>query len=103
MIAKYPSKCRYCGKPITVGTDEYEIESKTSYHRDCHEAQDLFSAREAEELAERLHFERYDWDRLLRFLSRTDSGGTTGRKESDTCDIGSALRAVRTREKGEGN
>lgn len=37
MIAKYPGRCRYCGKPIEVGRDEYDIETKTSYHVECHE------------------------------------------------------------------
>jgi hypothetical protein len=39
MIAKYPGKCRYCKKPIEVGRDEYEVETKTSFHPECRDSQ----------------------------------------------------------------
>ena len=37
MIAKYPGKCFYCGKPVKVGRDQYDIEINASYHIECHE------------------------------------------------------------------
>lgn len=35
MIAKYPARCSRCGKPITIGVDTYDYESKKSYHQSC--------------------------------------------------------------------
>lgn len=60
MIAKYPAKCRYCGKSIKVGEDEYDYENKSSYHVACFESQDRSPGAEAIELADRLLFCAHD-------------------------------------------
>lgn len=58
MIAKYPAKCRYCGKPIEVGKDEYDIDSRSSYHWECHD--NPKPTPEAHDFAERLGFRKHD-------------------------------------------
>lgn len=60
MIAKYPAKCRYCGKPIKVGEDEYDYENKSSYHVACFESQNHSPGTEAIALADRLLFCPHD-------------------------------------------
>ena len=40
MKAKFPGRCRYCSKAITIGEDEYEIETKTNYHVRCRDKQE---------------------------------------------------------------
>jgi len=70
MIAKYGGICRYCGKAIKPGEDEYEPESKTSFHVQCAENQPPSAEQIA--LAERLGYRHYSWDEL-----RSDEVGET--------------------------
>lgn len=60
MICKYNGTCSICGKPTKAGKDIYDLETKESYHEDCRSRRDLFSASEAEELADQLGFIRRD-------------------------------------------
>ena len=39
MIAQYAANCRYCGRPIQAGRDEYDMDTKSSYHLECFENQ----------------------------------------------------------------
>ena len=86
MRAKYLGRCRYCGKPIEAGRDEYEIDTKTSYHIECHENQT--PGPEEYERAHAIGFIAVDIDLpadgLLRRMSRPNSGVATGRAEPAT-------------------
>ena len=86
MRAKYPGRCRYCGKLIEVGKDEYEIESKTSYHIECHE--NPTPGPEDYERAHAIGFIAVDpdlpADGLLLRMSRPDPSASTGRTEAAT-------------------
>lgn len=83
MIAKYPNDCRYCRKPIEVNRDEYDPQTKTSYHIECVENQPPTPEQFA--LAEQLGFIEYRPDMaadglLRRMLPRSggaSAGGTT--------------------------
>lgn len=39
MLARYPGSCIYCKKPITVGVDTYDVDTKQNWHEVCHESQ----------------------------------------------------------------
>jgi hypothetical protein len=58
MIAKFPGKCSYCGKPTKAGIDTYDTTIKKAYHQICHDQRpvDLFAANNAEQLARELLF-----------------------------------------------
>ena len=89
MIAKYPGKCRYCQSPIMIKRDEYDIESKTSYHIECKEDQDNAPPSSADyRRAEALGFIHYDpsipADGLLLRMLVPDRGAAAGRTESPT-------------------
>ena len=83
MIAKYPSKCRYCGNPIQVRRDEYDIETKSSYHLECREEEDSAPPSSADHRrAEALGFICFDpnlrADGLLLRMLIPDRGAATG-------------------------
>ena len=83
MIAKYPGKCRYCGSPVMIGRDEYDIETKTSYHLECREEEDNAPPSPADyRRAEALGFIHYDpsvpADGFLLRMLIPDRGSATG-------------------------
>lgn len=97
MIAKYPGRCTYCGKPIKPGVDTYDVEIKKSYHEICKEAQgDEPAGDDVIRLAERLGFVPHtdadiraalaawrvcqDW--LLRNLLSSDRGDSARRSRA---------------------
>ena len=91
MIAKYPALCRYCRKPIEVGKDEYDIETKTNFHWACHDNPQ--PTPECYAIAERLGFvdsggagtvawSRICADRALRNLPKAHRGDSVGRTEA---------------------
>jgi hypothetical protein len=56
MIAKYPGTCCYCKRPTAAGVDQYEVETRKSYHPDCLPGSLPFDHDAAERIAERLGF-----------------------------------------------
>lgn len=62
MISKYPGTCCYCKLPTKAGVDEYEIESKASYHVECHE--NPKPTPECYAIAARLGYRQYTWEEL---------------------------------------
>jgi hypothetical protein len=78
MISKYNGTCFYCKQPTKANVDEYELESKKSFHLACKEQDEAKPAPEQFALAERLHFIAY-WpamgvDGFLRAVSQTRGG-----------------------------
>jgi len=87
----------YCKKPIVVGVDTYDFETKKSYHEECRENQP--PGPEDFRLAGELGFVHHDeasiraaidsWrvsdGRILRLLSANDRSDSTGRKTAATC------------------
>lgn len=57
MIAKYAGTCTYCGKPTKPG-DEYDSDTKKSFHVECEENQPPTAEQLA--LSQRLHFMSFD-------------------------------------------
>ena len=89
MIAKYPGKCRYCQSPIMIKRDEYDIETKTSYHLECKDEEETRPPDPADyRLADALGFIHYDpslrADGLLLRMLIPDRGAATGRTEPPT-------------------
>lgn len=58
MIAQYPGQCCFCSKPITVGVDTYDKESKRAWHEECFENQ--APTPEVLALSQRLGFLSFD-------------------------------------------
>lgn len=98
MIARYPGKCRYCGHPITVGVDEYDLTSKTSYHPACHENQP--PGPEDYALADRLGFKPHaeagemDWPVFLLSRNTADRSVEPVRRDNHPRGEQGALRGM---------
>ncbi len=56
MIAKYHGRCTFCGKPIVVGVDQYDVERKESFHNDCKFGEESNPGPDAFRLANELGF-----------------------------------------------
>lgn len=39
MIAQYPGQCCFCNRPITVGVDVYDKDTRRNWHESCFESQ----------------------------------------------------------------
>lgn len=106
MISKYNGTCCHCGKPTKAGTDEYDLDTKKSFHRDCEAKRDLFSASEAEALADELGYchaadvERMAPKWIVWTLSAADRGQVSRGGAASRGGPG-ALRAVPTGDPGE--
>ena len=78
MIAKYPTKCLYCGEPVKVGRDEYDYETKRAWHLECKENADSQPDPKQRALADRLGYITFSpdlpADGLLRSLRLADRG-----------------------------
>lgn len=99
MIAKYPSKCTYCGKPIVVGRDQYDVERKVSYHIECEEeAENRPPSPASFKLADDLGFIQFrpelPADGLLLLMSGAAGGDSAGRAESASRGLFDSVRAV---------
>ena len=69
MISKYDGRCRYCKQATHAGVDEYDVETRQSYHVACQSQSQLLPIAEQHELAERLGFRHYTWDELLQRMN----------------------------------
>lgn len=104
MIAKYPGACRYCRKLIEVGRDEYDVDSKTSFHVGCAPKEQPPSS-DRLDLADRLGFVLSEdvmdvaWSRM-RFLSPRNRNRSIESIRSDDAPRG-LFGAVRPMSAGE--
>ena len=78
MLAKYASPCAYCGEPVKPGRDEYDYETKVSWHLECKEHADSQPDPKQRALADRLGYITFEpelsaWG-LLRLMHRADRG-----------------------------
>jgi hypothetical protein len=60
MISKYNGKCAHCGQPTKAGVDQYDIDTKRSYHEACEPQPLPFDSAEDDELADRLGFRKVE-------------------------------------------
>ena len=57
MISKYNGTCVFCKNPTTANVDQYDMDTKKSYHEDCRDRYEQTTGREeANVLADRLGF-----------------------------------------------
>lgn len=94
MISKYNGTCCYCHEPTRANVDEYEIETKASYHAECRENQP--PGPEDYALADRLGFIKFDPEMgsggLLRCMSGTDRGAPAGRSDASSQELFDSVR-----------
>lgn len=85
MIAKFNGTCCYCSKPIKAKVDEYDPDSKRSFHRDCRDSGK--PGPDAYRLADELGYFEFssdmDTDRLLRHLRPPDRSVAAGRPAAE--------------------
>ena len=68
MIAKFSSICCFCSTKIEAGRDEYDPDTKKSWHLECWDNQPPSLGQIM--LAETLGFKRYTWEELYRGMKR---------------------------------
>jgi len=66
MISKYNGICFYCKQPTKANVDEYELDSKKSFHVACKEQDEAQPSPEQFTLADKLgYLSHRSWDLLL--------------------------------------
>ena len=78
MIAKFASPCIYCDLPVKPGRDEYDYETKKSWHLECKDSADSQPDPGQQDLADRLGYTAFapdlSADGLLRHMRPPDRG-----------------------------